>query len=124
MVRIAYFHSNPLIYPNSEISLQPLDIKQEIHSLKESLQNAQKVVKFRSEIATLSNLRNLCTIGCRLYFLKTYKIINMFYFRVLQFSCHGHPTSLAFETSNGELHPVHLDTLRSLFSAGGVETKV
>jgi hypothetical protein len=60
------------------------------------------------DVATPQNLRTVATNGAVM----------------IHYSGHGSPDILAFENGRGEVHRLEVESLRSLFSAGGVQTKV
>lgn len=104
--RLAYIHAAPLTDGDMEIAI--LDTKQELEALRKILLSANRRVHLRTEIATAQNLRTLLTMGSVM----------------IHYSGHGTCDALAFENQRGELHKLDAESLKLLFQAGSVETKI
>ena len=105
--RLVYLYASPLVDRLGQ-ELRLLDTQQEIELLRESLRDAHRQLHFRVDVATPQNLRTVATNGAVM----------------IHYSGHGSPDILAFENGRGEVHRLEVESLRSLFSAGGVHTKV
>lgn len=105
--RLVYLYASPLVDRQGQ-ELRLLDTHQEIELLRESLRDAHRQLHFRVDVATPQNLRTVATNGAVM----------------IHYSGHGSPDILAFENGRGEVHRLEVESLRSLFSAGGVHTKV
>lgn len=108
--RLVYLYASPLVVDRcGGQELRLLDTQQEIDLIRESLHNAERKLHFRVEVATPQNLRTVATNGAVM----------------IHYSGHGSADILAFENGRGEMHRLEVESLRSLFSAGGdVQTKV
>mmetsp|Transcript_16859 Transcript_16859/g.25367 ORF Transcript_16859/g.25367 Transcript_16859/m.25367 type:complete len:1026 (+) Transcript_16859:137-3214(+) len=105
--RLAYLYASPLI-DTTGMELPLLDTQQEISILKNCMKEANRLIHFKVDVATPQNLRTIATLGAVM----------------IQYSGHGIPGILAFENGRGEVHRLDADSLKTLFSAGGVQTKI
>lgn len=100
-VDIAYVRSWPIAEDISRVSFE-----EETRHLWNVLEDAKKEIKFTSRIATVNNLRQLTTIGCR----------------TLYYSGHAYQSeersALIFEDDNGGGHELKDEMLKTLISAG------
>jgi len=107
--RLGYLCAEPLVYRKPDGSfgaLPPVQSRRdgEVSLLKAVLARSETAVRFRSAVATVTELRSLLTVGCD----------------ALHFSGHGLPRSLSFELEGrAELTMVGHDRLEALFAAGG-----
>jgi hypothetical protein len=70
--------------------------------LFKTLDQANRRVRLRMEVATTGKFSSLVTLG----------------FRALHYTGHGLPGCLAFEDGSGKMHPLDADVLRRLLVAG------
>ena len=106
--RLVYLYASPLFDPHSRQELRLLDTQQEIDLIRKTLKDSNRKLRFRVDVATPQNLRTVATLGVVM----------------IHYSGHGSSDILAFENERGELHRLEVNSLRSLFSAGGVQTLV
>lgn len=105
--RLAYLYASPLI-DSTGAELPLLDTQQEIAILRECLRDAKRRIFFKVDVATPQNLRTIATLGAVM----------------IHYSGHGFPGILAFENGRGEVHRLDAESLKTLFAAGGVQTKI
>lgn len=105
--RLAYLYASPLI-DSTGAELPLLDTQQEVAILRECLRDAKRRIYFKVDVATPQNLRTIATLGAVM----------------IHYSGHGFPGILAFENGRGEVHRLDAESLKTLFAAGGVQTKI
>jgi hypothetical protein len=105
--RLVYLYASPLVDRAGQ-ELRLLDTHQEVELIRESLRESERKIHFRVDVATPQSLRTVATNGAVM----------------IHYSGHGSADILAFENGRGEVLRFEGESLRSLFSAGGVQTKV
>ena len=106
---IGVLFSAPLAYVNPRTQqlheMETLDFEHERDLLWHSFRKASRDISLRIEYATTETLRQMVTLGCR----------------AIHYSGHGSREALSFEDGRGGCHPVRVELLRRLFSAGNGE---
>jgi hypothetical protein len=103
---LTHLYACPLVRrgPNgAPVQVDLLDVKTETRLLKQCLEQAKRVIRWKTESANSHSFRTILSQGCR----------------ALHFTGHGFPGHVTFETSKGEMHMLGSDQLKKLFGAGG-----